>query len=155
MQGLFRSCNISREYLTMVLLTASVAHFCWKLRSTIQVNCPVTDKKRSEQQESDPSNQNHQSLVSKAQSDRLLDLRACSLKSSGHLDEPQSLRHSKAHQKTFSHTHNLYTCRTKGPNLGDSLQPCAYEKVNKNMKTKKYRWFNICSHNSHYSMPLE
>ena len=59
MRGLFRSCNISREYLATVLLTASVAHFCWKLRSTIPVNCPVTDNKRSEQQESDPSNQNH------------------------------------------------------------------------------------------------
>lgn len=153
MRGLFRSCNISREYLATVFLTASVAHFCWKLRSIIPVNCPVTDNKRSKQQVT--SNQNHQSLVSKAQSDRLLDLRACSLKSSGHLDQPQGLRHSKAHQKTFSHTHNLYMCRTKGPNLGDSFQPRAYEKVNRNMKTKKYRWVNICSYNSHHSMPFE
>lgn len=153
MGGLFRSCNISREYLATVFLTASVAHFCWKLRSIIPVNCPVTDNKRSKQQVT--SNQNHQSLVSKAQSDRLLDLRACSLKSSGHPDQPQGLRHSKAHQKTFSHTHNLYMCRTKGPNLGDSLQPRAYEKVNRNMKTKKYRWVNICSYNSHHSMPFE
>lgn len=153
MRGLFRSCNVSREYLATVFLTASVAHFCWKLRSIIPVNCPVTDNKRSKQQVT--SNQNHQSLVSKAQSDRLLDLRACSLKSSGHLDQPQGLRHSKAHQKTFSHTHNLYMCRTKGPNLDDSLQPRAYEKVNRNMKTKKYRWVNICSYNSHHSMPFE